>query len=124
MSFDAAARPPVPVLLVDDNPADLLALEAALVGLDLDVVRAGSGAAALGLVDGRAFAAVLLNLTMDGLETLRRLRAGPRPDAPVLVLSAQDDRALMAEAYRLGAIDYLVKPVPPAAVRAKVAGFA
>jgi PAS domain S-box-containing protein len=123
------ADPPAPVLLVDDRPANLLALEAVLAGPGLDLVRAASGEEALRHLAARDFAAVLLDLDMpglDGFETARRIRAAERArDTPILFVTAADDAGFpAAEAYRLGAADYLVKPLVPEAVRAKVAVFA
>jgi PAS domain S-box-containing protein len=119
----------VSVLLVDDTPANLLALEALLSGLGLDLVRAASGAEALRLVAAREFAVVLLDVRMPGLggfETARLIRGRERwRHTPIIFLAAQDaDPAEAVEAYKLGAIDYLVKPLVPEVVRAKVAGFA
>jgi len=119
----------VPILLVDDSPANLLALEAVLSGLDLDPVRATSGEDALQLLADRDFAVVLLDVRMpglDGFETARRLRATDRGRrTPVIFLTADADaRDLADEVYALGAVDLLIKPLNPAAVRAKVAGLA
>jgi PAS domain S-box-containing protein len=124
----AAPAEPLPqVLLVDDDPGSLLALEAVLAGLGVDVVRAGSGEEALALLDGRAFAAALIDVWMPGLngfETVRRLRERS-PLTPVIFVTGQDaDAAEAVEAYRLGAVDYLLKPLVPEVVRAKVAGLA
>jgi PAS domain S-box-containing protein len=117
------------VLLVDDSPANLLSLEATLSGLGLDLARAASGEEALGLVECRDFAVILLDVRMpslDGFETARRLRSRERTRlTPVIFLTAKDgDAAEAVEGYRLGAVDYLVKPVLPEILRAKVAGLA
>jgi PAS domain S-box-containing protein len=118
----------VSILLVDDRPANLLALEAILGGLGHDLVQARSGEEALRRVAGGDFALVLLDVQMpgmDGFETARLLRG--REDSrrtPIIFLSAFDsDRFPVEEAYSLGAVDYLVKPLSPVILRAKVAGF-
>jgi PAS domain S-box-containing protein len=116
------------ILLVDDQPANLLALEAILDGLDLNLVRARSGEEALRHMEGKEFAAVLLDIHMpgmDGFETATHIRSregGGR--TPILFVTAHEgDRAWVERAYALGAVDYLVKPLVPVIVRAKVAGF-
>jgi PAS domain S-box-containing protein len=128
----ADSSPPVPsgadILLVDDRPANLLALEAILSGLGDDLVRAASGEAALALLSDHDFAVVLLDVRMPGLsgfETAKRMRASGRArHTPVIFLSAaESDEFPVAEAYRLGAVDYLLKPLVPDILRAKVAVF-
>jgi PAS domain S-box-containing protein len=116
------------VLLVDDRPANLLALEAVLDNLGHNLVKTTSGAEALELLLDRDFAVVLLDVQMDGLdgfETARQLRARERSrHTPIIFLTAHDDDRLSAEqAYHLGAVDYLVKPLVPVILRAKVTGF-
>src|SRR4051794_2286596 len=121
--------PEVSVLLVDDEPANLLALEAVLEDLGHRLVRASSGEEAVRLTSGEDFAAVLLDVRMggmDGFEAARLIRAGERSrHTPILFLTAyEDDRFGVEQAYALGAVDYLVKPLVPVVLRAKVAGFA
>jgi signal transduction histidine kinase/CheY-like chemotaxis protein len=117
------------ILLVDDRPENLLALEAVLEPLELDLVRATSGADALRRVLERDLAAILLDVQMpgmDGFEVARHLRSSERSrHVPVLFLTAIDaapERVL--EGYALGAVDYLQKPFHPDVLRAKVAVFA
>lgn len=122
----ASARPAV--LAVDDNVHNLVALDASLADLDVDVVRASSGASALVLLREREFAAILLDVEMppiDGFETARRARAF-RPHTPILFLTARREVADqdLDRAYALGAVDFLVKPIPPEVLRAKVGVFA
>ncbi|HEY1376292.1 MAG TPA: response regulator [Gemmataceae bacterium] len=119
----------VSVLLVDDTPANLLALGAVLDGLGLDLVTAATGEEALRLAAERDFAVAVLDVRMpglDGFETARRLRARERSrHTPVIFVTAQDaERAEAIEAYQLGAVDYLVTPLVPEIVRAKVGGLA
>lgn len=118
----------VKVLLVDDRPANLLALKASLEGLHLDLVEAHSGEAALRRLHDEEFAVVLLDVQMpglDGFETARRIRAREETrHTPIILQSAYDsDRATIETAYGLGAVDFLIKPLMPVALRAKVQAF-
>ncbi len=124
---DPPAGEPAPVLLVDDHPANLLVLEAVLAAPGLDLVRASSGEEALRKLADRDFAVVLLDLDMpglDGFETARRIRRGRGRETPIIFVTAAHDTDFpVAEAYRLGVVDYLVKPLIPDILRAKVAVF-
>lgn len=120
--------PGADILMVDDRPANLLALEAVLDGVGDRLVRAASGEEALALLAGRDVAVVLLDVQMPGLngfETAKRFRALDRSrHTPIIFLSAaESDEFPVAEAYRLGAVDYLLKPLVPEILRAKVAVF-
>ncbi|MBY0513388.1 MAG: PAS domain-containing protein [Gemmataceae bacterium] len=125
---DTAPQPPADILLVDDRPANLLALEAVFSDLGETLVRAASGDEALRLLGERDFAVVLLDVRMPGLsgfETAQRMRTSDRTrHTPVIFLSAAESPEFpVAEAYRLGAVDFLVKPLVPDILRAKVAVF-
>ncbi|MFO0848356.1 MAG: PAS domain S-box protein [Gemmataceae bacterium] len=116
------------ILLVDDRPANLVALEVVLADLGENLVRAGSGEEALQRLAERDFAVVLLDVLMPGLsgfETAQRVRASDRlRHTPIIFLTAADtDGFPLTEAYALGAVDYLIKPIVPAVLRAKVAVF-
>src|SRR2546429_4482810 len=118
----------VRILLVDDIPQNLLALEAMLGDPRLDLVRAKSGAEALRRVLQDDFAVILLDVLMpgiDGLETAALIRARERSrDTPIIFFTAAGrDEDLIARGYALGAVDYIVKPVHPAILRSKVAVF-
>jgi DNA-binding response OmpR family regulator len=108
---DAPAAGPV-VLLVDDDPAIRRAVSA---GLELEgfaVVPASGGRAALEAAARIHPAVILLDLSMpdlDGLEVLRRLRAGG-DQVPVCVLSARDEVDDRVAGLQAGADDYVVKP--------------
>jgi PAS domain S-box-containing protein len=120
--------PPANILLVDDRPENLLTLEAVLSGLGENPVRAASGEEALALLGERDFAVVLLDVRMPGLsgfETAKRMRATEHArHTPVIFLSAAESPEFpVAEAYRLGAVDFLLKPFAPDVLRAKVAVF-
>ena len=116
------------VLLVDDQPANLLALEAALGSLGVNLVRAVSGREALAALERQDFAAVLLDVRMpgmDGFEVAREIRGRPRTRfTPILFVTAGDDPdEAMLSAYALGAVDFLAKPLRPEVLKAKVAVF-
>lgn len=120
--------PQASILLVDDHPANLLALEAILHPLDQKLVRALSGEEAIGRVQIDDFALVLMDVNMpglDGFETVSRLRRLERGrDLPVIFVTAvHDDHAYMARGYALGAVDYVAKPFVPEFLMAKVGWF-
>lgn len=125
------SSPPEPkanILLVDDTPANLLALEAVLDDLGHNLVKATSGEEALQRLLDRDFAVVLLDVRMpglDGFETAKLIRSRERSrHTPIIFLTAYDDNGPTVEqAYALGAVDYLVKPLVPVVLRAKVQVF-
>src|SRR5690606_11900142 len=116
------------ILVVDDNPANLLAIEAALGGLGLNLVSAQSGADALRHLLERDFALILLDVEMPGLngfETARLIRGRLRTrHVPIIFITAysRDDREIL-EGYALGAVDFLFKPIVPEILRAKASVF-
>jgi two-component system, sensor histidine kinase and response regulator len=116
------------VLLVDDEPANLLALTGVLESLDLDVVTAGSGEEALRALLEHEVAVVVLDVmmpSMDGFETAAHIKQRPRlANAPIIFLTALGhDRRQQNRGYASGAVDYLAKPVDPDILRAKVSVF-
>ena len=118
----------VNILLVDDQPANLVALEAMLQGLGQNLIKAESGREALKWLLTHEFAVILLDVKMpemDGFETATIIRQRDRSrHTPILFLTAGDktqDHAVRG--YAVGAVDYLVKPVVPEFVRSKVAVF-
>jgi PAS domain S-box-containing protein len=118
----------VSILLVDDQPANLLALDASLRHLGARLVKAQSGDEALRRLLEGDFALILLDVQMhglDGFETARLIRGRERSrHTPIIFLTAHESQAFpAAQAYELGAVDFLVKPVLPAVLQAKVASF-
>ena len=116
------------ILLVDDNPANLVALEAVLEPLGQRLVRARSGAEALEEAAREDFAVILLDVQMpgmDGYQTARLLKSRERSrHVPLLLLTAIDrDERQVLQGYELGAVDYLLKPLDSDVLRAKVAVF-
>jgi signal transduction histidine kinase len=122
------AEDKVNILLVDDQPANLVALEAILADLGQNLVKAHSGSEALRFLLADDFAVILLDIQMqdlDGFETARLIRGREKSrPTPIIFLTAYERADFsVAEAYTLGAVDYLVKPLVPGILRAKVAGF-
>ncbi|PTY01146.1 response regulator [Opitutus sp. ER46] len=124
-----AARPDaIEILLVDDQPDKLLALEAALTDLGETVVKAASGPEALRLVLRREFAVILLDINMpvmDGFETaaLIRQRKSSAHTPIIFVTSFSTADVDVFRGYALGAVDYLFTPVTPEVLRSKVSVF-
>ena len=118
----------VNILLVDDQPANLVAMEAMLQGLGQNLIRAESGREALKWLLTHEFAVILLDVKMpemDGFETAALIRQRDKSrHTPILFLTANDNTQTQAvRGYAVGAVDYLVKPVVPEFVRSKVAVF-
>ena len=119
---------PARILMVDDRPENLLALEAILHGLGHELVSAGSGEEALKRLLTEEFALILLDVTMpgmDGFETATHIKQRERTrDIPILFLTAMDADAHQAfRGYAAGAVDYIPKPFDPWVLRAKVSVF-
>jgi PAS domain S-box-containing protein len=118
----------VNILLVDDQEANLLALEAVLEPLGQNLVTAHSGEEALRLLLDEDFAVILLDVrlgSIDGFEVAQLIRARKRSrHTPIIFITAfESDDFPPAKAYTLGAVDYLVKPLVPEILRAKVEVF-
>ena len=127
-SLQRGAPPPAKILLVDDQPKNLLALNAMLEPLGQEVVQASSGKEALRFLLRDDFALVLLDVQMpvlDGYEVAELIRARERSRAvPIIFLTAiHRDQRLVARAYTVGAVDYILKPIDPEILRSKVAVF-
>ena len=116
------------ILAVDDNPANLLAIEAALTGVAGTLVKVDSGERALKALLERDFAVVLLDVQMpgmDGFETARLIRSRQRSrHVPIIFVTAfsRDDEDIL-KGYSLGAVDFLFKPIVSEVLRAKVSVF-
>jgi len=123
-----AVRRPVNILVVDDRDENLMAVEAVLSDPGYRLVRARSGREALKEVLDQDFALILLDVVMpgvDGYETATLIRERPRSrQTPIIFLTANDWGAQhVFRGYTVGAVDYLVKPVPADVLRSKVAVF-
>lgn len=119
----------VNILVVDDRPENVLALTAILTDPTFNVMTANTGAEALKKILKHDFAMVLLDVlmpAMDGFETARLIfEREASKHIPIIFLTAVGaDVSTIYTAYSLGAVDYLVKPIEPEIVKAKVAVFA
>jgi DNA-binding response OmpR family regulator len=116
------------ILLVDDRPANLVALEALLLPLGHRLVKAASGQEALRFLLYEECALILLDVQMpdlDGFETAAMIRARKRTsETPIIFVTAiHSEEEQVIRGYSLGAVDYIVKPFDGAALVAKVQGF-
>jgi signal transduction histidine kinase/DNA-binding LytR/AlgR family response regulator len=118
----------VNILIVDDRPENLLAVEAILEPLGQHLVRAHSGAEALRHLLEREFACILLDVQMPGMngfETARVIKSRERTKyIPIIFLTAiSKEQEYVFRGYAVGAVDYLFKPFNPDILRSKVAVF-
>lgn len=119
---------PVSILMVDDEPKNLLALRALLEGEDRTMVEARSGTEALRHLLHDDFAVILLDVHMpdlDGFETAALIRERQKTrDVPIIFLTAASrSETFVARGYSVGAVDYIIKPVEPDILRSKVNVF-
>ena len=126
---EAAGEPArAKILVVDDEPKSLFALQELLSALGQTLLTAQSGEEALRLALRHDFAVILLDVRMpgmDGFETARLIRGRERSrQTPIIFLTAQaDEMTSMFRGYAVGAVDYLMKPVVPDVLKSKVAVF-
>jgi two-component system, sensor histidine kinase and response regulator len=123
-----ATQQPVSILLVDDKPENLVALEELLRQPDRRLVRASSGNEALRLLLKHDFAVVLLDVEMpemDGYETAQLMRSVERTRAIPIVFVTAGDRSeeRTFRGYEAGAVDFLYKPIDAHILKAKVGVF-
>lgn len=118
----------VNILLVDDQPKNLLALSAILDSPELNLVKADSGIQALRCLLNQDFAVILLDVqmpNMDGFETAALIRQRERSrHTPIIFITALNrDSTHVERGYSLGAVDYLLKPFAPEIIKSKVTVF-
>lgn len=116
------------ILLVDDRPENLLALEAIIEQEDFNLIKAYSGEDALKCLLKYDFAAILLDVQMpgiDGFGTAKIIKAREKTkNIPILFITANYmDSEHIFTGYSVGAIDYILKPFDPTILKAKVEGF-
>ena len=118
----------VNILLVDNEPGGLLALEAILEPLGQKLITARSGHEALRHLLAHDFALILLDIRMpdlDGFQTAALIRErGRNRVTPIIFLTASDEsEAQKFRGYAVGAVDYVFKPLQPEILRSKVSVF-
>ncbi|MGZ5064006.1 MAG: ATP-binding response regulator [Usitatibacter sp.] len=116
------------ILIVDDDPASVLAMEEVLKTLGARLVTANSGEQALRKVLDDDFAAILMDVRMpgiDGFTTASMIRERKRSRyTPIIFLTAAvEDLSTMFKGYRVGAVDFITKPVIPDVLRSKLSVF-
>ena len=120
-----AVADPVDILLVDDQPARLLAYRAILAPLAENLIEASSGTEALKHLMEREFALILLDVNMpgmDGFETASLIHQHPRFEkTPIIFVTAVNVSDMdRMRGYKLGAVDYVTVPIIPEILRSKV----
>ena len=118
----------VNILLVDDQPEALLALEALLQGRERNIVKTRSGREALRQLLKADFALILLDVQMpdmDGFQTAELIRQrDSSKNTPIIFLTAgHKSEANIFRGYAVGAVDYVLKPIVPEILRSKVSVF-
>ena len=114
------------ILIVDDEPSALVLLDMTLRQGRYSVARASSGREALRILQSQEFpiGMVISDISMpglDGRELLFQMRSDPRlASIPVIMCTSQNDRATVVELISQGVRDYIVKPIVPPVVLAKV----
>src|SRR2546422_6198726 len=116
------------ILMVDDSPTNLLALDSILQAPDRNLVGVSSGDDALRYLVDNEVAVILMDVYMpglDGLETAELIRGRNRSrNIPIIFLTADSTGGRhLSRGYSLGAVDYIVKPIEPDVLRSKVAVF-
>jgi len=106
----------VPILVVDDQRSNLLAMQSVLEPLGQNVLTAASGAEALKLLLDHNVAVILLDVNMpgmDGYETARMIRERDQSRyTPIIFLTAYDrDTQKVLRGYEMGAVDFIFKPI-------------
>ncbi len=117
----------VNILIIDDKPEKVLALEAVLEELGQNIVCAHSGREGLRCLLNGDFAVILLDVNMpgmDGFETAAMIRQRQASrDVPIIFITAFGDEMHVQQGYSLGAVDYILAPVVPEVLRSKVGVF-
>jgi PAS domain S-box-containing protein len=131
LTMAASERPEdsgrVKLLLVDDDPDNLLALQAILEPLGQELILAQTGTEALRVCLDHDFAAILLDVRMpdmDGFETAEMIRSRRKSlHTPILFVTAYRSDEQLFRGYNLGAVDFLFKPIVPEILQSKVTVF-
>jgi len=112
------------VLIVDDNAENVNLAASVLFSEDIDIAAALTGEEAIRFAKHNLPDLILLDIMMpgtDGFEVCRVLKADPKTkDIPIIFLTAKDDRESLVEGFKLGAVDYILKPFFEAELIARV----
>ncbi|WP_328285276.1 PAS domain S-box protein [Paenibacillus alkaliterrae] len=124
-SNSASSTQKVNILIVDDHPENLLALEAVLMSPNYHFIRANSGEEALMYVLKQDFAVIVLDVQMPGLngfETAQLIKEREKSKhIPIIFVTAiSKDMENILCGYSVGAIDYISKPFHPETLRRKI----
>ncbi|MES2307608.1 MAG: response regulator [Verrucomicrobiota bacterium] len=116
------------ILIVDDRQDKRMAMETIIQDLDQNIIQASSGREALRHLLNQDFAVILLDVNMpgmDGFETALLIRERKKlENIPIIFVSAiSDTETHVSRGYSLGAVDYILAPIVPEILRAKVAVF-
>jgi two-component system, sporulation sensor kinase E len=118
----------VNILMVDDHPENLLALEAVLTSPNYNLISAHSGKEALKCMLQHDFAVILLDVQMPGLngfDTAKLIKAREKTkNIPIIFITAiSQDMEHVHQGYSVGAIDYIFKPFQPETLKKKIEQF-
>jgi signal transduction histidine kinase len=118
----------IDILIVDDRPENLAALEAMLEDEQLNIHKALSGNEALGLMLDTSFSLVILDVQMpdmDGYQTAELMRSHEKTkNIPIIFVTALNtEKQHLSKGYASGAVDYLAKPIEPVVLKSKIRIF-
>lgn len=117
---------PKTILIVDDQAMTRMLIKQFLKRDDYQAVEAASGEEAIRLASNSKFEGILLDLQMsgiDGIETCRQIRLLPQHNVtPVLIVTATDQDEALSDAFEAGCDDFIVKPINPIVLRARLKG--
>lgn len=116
------------VLLVDDQPANLVSLEAILEAEDRELIKANSGPEGLKVLLREDISLVLLDVQMPGMDgfemaELMRQRKDTQSIPIIFVTAISKEKQYVFKGYQVGAVDYLFKPLDPVILQSKVNFF-
>ncbi len=122
------SKKPINILIVDDRPEGLIALESILKKSDYRLIKANSGREALAHVLAHDFAVILMDVQMpdmDGFETTSLIKQRERSkNVPIIFLTANSQAEHhVSMGYSVGAVDFVLKPLDPHILKSKVAVF-
>ena len=116
------------ILIVDDDPQKISLLKMILADLPVEILEASSGTGALRMILHHDFAVILLDVNMPGMngfETATIIRQHPRSEhTPIIFVTAISTTDInITRGYNLGAVDYMLTPIVPDILRAKIKVF-